>query len=169
MTEAEFAREWTAFGGISLALMGAALSAGARGYADDFLSWQRQWSSAVGAPEPASRGNDALIRVYRLLGVGGIVIGAALAAAAASGRAPASRVGASDARIMGICLTVLGFGFAMLKLGRDSRRSPRFLEPDPSASARRRAIDELAAEMSVWTLCALWTGFGLHLFWEATR
>jgi hypothetical protein len=169
MTEAEFAREWTAFGGVSLALMGAALAVGARGYADDHLAWQRQWSRAAGTPEPAAADNSSLARLYRLAGALGFLVGAALALAAASGRALSSRTGPSDARVIGVCLTVLGAGFAVLKFGRDSRRTPRFLEADPLAAAPRRGLAESAAEACGWLLCALWTGFGLWLFHEATR
>ncbi|MDE2510407.1 MAG: hypothetical protein KGL74_04740, partial [Elusimicrobia bacterium] len=68
MTEAEFAREWTAFGGASLALMGAALAFGARRYADDHLDWQRQWSRAAGRPEPPPADPGPLARAYRRIG-----------------------------------------------------------------------------------------------------
>jgi hypothetical protein len=171
VTEADFAREWTAFGGASLALMGAALAFGARGYVDDHLAWQREWSRAVGASEPvADAGRKGLLLfVFRLIGVAGVLAGAGVMLAAASGRILASRAAPSDARIMGASLIVLGFGCALIKLNRDARRPSRFTESDPLAAAPAPGGDALAAETAVWLLCALWTGFGVWLFWEATR
>ena len=171
VTEADFAREWTAFGGASLALMGAALAAGARGYVEDHLAWQREWSRAVGAPAPAfdAGRKEFLAFVFRLIGAAGVLAGAGVTLAAASGRTLGSRAALSDARILGASLIVLGFGCTVIKLNRDARRPSRFLESDPLSAASRPGFGALAAETAVWLLCALWTGFGVWLFWEATR
>src|SRR3569832_1410231 len=64
----DFPREWTAFGGASLALMGAALSAGALRHAADNLAWRREWRRAVGAPGPGREGGRGRVHGLRLGG-----------------------------------------------------------------------------------------------------
>ncbi len=55
----DFSREWTAFGGASLALMGAAIGAGARRHAEDNLAWRREWRigpTGPRTPDPSKAG-----------------------------------------------------------------------------------------------------------------
>jgi hypothetical protein len=157
--EADLAREWTAFGGASLALMGAALAFGARGYARDHHAWERERSRAVGAPEPDAAASTPRARRYRAAGFIVGLAGLAFAAAAAAGRGLTTRTGPADARIGGACLALLGAVFAVSKALRGRGRGPRFL---PGA-ADGRPFDERAADAAVWSLCALWTVFGLRL------
>jgi len=149
--EPDLSREWTAFGGASLALMGAALAAGARGYARDNIAWQRERSRLVGAPEPAADGADGLIRLYRGIGGAAAALGLAFVLAAAAGRALAPRTGPADARIAGVSLTGIGLGFAAMKARRGSPHGER------------------GADLAVWLLCALWAAFGLRLLIGGAR
>lgn len=150
----ELARAWTAFGGASLALMGASVACGARRYAADNLAWRRQWSQAVGAAEPAAgEGAPRLIRIYRAGGTLCAGAGAGLAAAALLGRL-ASRVPPGDPRPVGAGLILLGLGLGAQKI----RGGAAALRPD-----------ERAAGLALWTLYALWAGFGLKLFLGAPR
>lgn len=89
MTADALAREWTAVGGAALALMGAGLAFGAGRHAADHHSWHRQWRHAAGhEPERRRDGEGAgLARAYRAAGALLALAGAALVAAAASGRA----------------------------------------------------------------------------------
>ena len=159
-------REWTAFGGASLALMGAALVAGARKHAEDNLTWRRQWGQAAGVPDSGPGDGRRLIAVYRAGGALVIAVGLGLAAAAASGRALSSaRFGHNDARALGACFAALGLAFAALKLSRDVARGPRFLAADLPTSP----LGERLAGAATWGLCALWIAFGLRLLTESLR
>lgn len=158
----EFAREWTAFGGASLALMGAALAAGARRNASDIRSWRRQWREAVGAAPAPEPGADRLVGTYRA--VGGIValVGGVLAAAVAAGFvAPASTPGAGP-RALGAGVAALGLAFAVRKATAESR-GPKFLETGAFA-AGEKPLDARAADALAWALCALWMACGLRWF-----
>ena len=151
MIEPDLSREWTAFGGASLALMGAALAAGARGYARDNVAWHAEWRRAVGAPEAAPLDADGLIRLYRWIGGLASSLGLAFVLAASMGRALAPRTGPADARVAGVSLALLGAGFAAMKVRRGSPHGER------------------GADLAVWLLCALWTAFGLRLYIGAAR
>jgi hypothetical protein len=164
------AREWTAFGGASLALMGTALCAGARRHVEDALAWQRQRRQAVGAPGEDSDGSPGLLLVYRAGGALVILLGAGLVAGAAAGRALSStRFGPGDARALGACFTTLGLCFTALKLSRGAARGPRFLAADSFAAGSDRALGERIAGAAAWGLCALWAAFGLRLLTETLR
>jgi hypothetical protein len=164
------AREWTVFGGASLVLMGIALCAGARRHAEDAAAWQRQWRQAVGAPDSGADESGSLVAVYRVGGALVALAGAALLGGTAAGRALSStRFGPGDARALGACFAALGLGFAVLKLSRLSPRGPRFLAADPLVSGGDRPLGERVAGAATWTLCALWTGFGLRLLTESLR
>lgn len=151
MTEAALAREWTAFGGASLGLMGAALALGARGYARDHAAWQRERNQALGVPAPAPGEPERLTRGYRVGGVAVLCLGALVFLSATFGIGPAPRVKLEDARVSGLCLALLGVTFAGVKL---RRGAPRWAD---------------ASDGAVWALCALWAIFGMRLFLGAAR
>ena len=149
-------RAWTAFGGASLALMGAALAGGARRHAEDNIAWRRQWSRAVGAPDDDLGDGRVFVRACRVGGVLGALAGLGFVAAAASGRALSSaRFGSGDARVLGACFFVLGAAFTALKLSR--------------AAVPAQALGERIAGAATWALGALWIAFGLRLLTETLR
>lgn len=166
MDEAALAREWTAFGGASLALMGASLAAGARAFAKDHVDWQRQWSQAVGAPPPEAEAGR-LAGAYRLGGSLIALVGLAAVGAAARGRTLSA--GPGNARLAGGCLLAAGLAAAVQKFRRETRRAPLFLEADPLAAPPEPGWGELASDAAAWLLCALWAAFGLRLFMGANR
>ncbi|HVG94737.1 MAG TPA: hypothetical protein VND21_09840, partial [Planctomycetota bacterium] len=109
----DLAREWTAFSGALVLLMGVSLAAAAKRSASDALSWQRQWRDAVGAPHP-SRGEEEpkrrrLTAAYRLGGVFFAAAGLALLAAAPTSRGSfGGHGGLREARIGGLFFLVCG-------------------------------------------------------------
>ena len=165
-----FAREWTAFGGASLALMGTAIGAGARRHAEDNLAWRREWGRAVGAPDAGPGDAGRLVLALRIGGVMGVLAGLGFVSAAAAGRPlTSSHFGPGDARVLGACFTLLGSCFAATSLFRRSPRGPRFLAFDPLASPAVRPLGERVAGAAGWLLCVLWIWFGLRLLAEAAR
>jgi hypothetical protein len=166
----DFAREWTAFGGASLSLMGLVLSAGARRHAADNLAWRREWRRAVGAPDPGPEDVRGLVLGLRAGGGAAAVAGLAVAAAAAAGRAlTAFRPAAGEVRLLGALFAATGVGVAALNLTRRSARGPRFLAFEPLAAASARPIDERVASAAGWLLIVLWIWFGCRLLLEAPR
>jgi hypothetical protein len=161
----DLSRAWTAFGGASLTLMGAALAAGARRHAADNAAWQRQWSQAVGAP--ASVAEEAkLVRGYRAAGAACALLGLGFAAASAFGRALVSpRFTGGDPRLGGAGLAALGLGFGAVKLRVAFARAPRFLYD----AASKRPLDERLAGLATWALCALRVVFGFQLISEGMK
>jgi hypothetical protein len=168
LTESELAREWTAFGGASLALMGQALLAGARSLAKEHADWQEEWSRAVGRTPLARAGNeDFLARVYAAAGAMGLLLGVLILAAAAGGRTLSA--GPANARALGAVLAALGLAAALHKAGRALRRAPLFLQADPLAAPPEPSLGESVSGAAVWLLCGLWAAFGLRLFSGAPR
>jgi hypothetical protein len=166
----DFPREWTAFGGASLALMGAAIAAGARRHAEDNLAWQREWRRAVGAPDSGAGDARNLVLGYRAGGALGFLAGLGFLAAAAMGRSlTSSHFALGDARALGACFALLGGAFAMMRLFRRAPRGPRFLIHEPLAASDVRPLDERAATAASWALIVLWIWFGLRLILESTR
>jgi hypothetical protein len=160
----DFPREWTAFGGASLALMGAALAAGARRHAEDNLAWRREWSRAVGAPDAGPGDARRLILGFRAGGALGILVGLGFVAAAAAGRPlTSSHFGPRDARVLGASFMLLGACVAALNLYRRAPRGPRFLAFDPLAAPSGRPLGERVASSAGWLLIVLWIWFGLRL------
>lgn len=164
----DFPREWTAFGGASLALMGAALAAGARRHAEDNLAWRREWRRAVGAPEAGPENCRRLVLAFRFGGALGVALGLGAVAGAAAGRPLSSyRPAPGDARLLGALFAAIGAGVAALNLSRRSSRGPRFLAFDPLSAPSARPFDERAAGAAGWALIVLWIWFGLRLLLEA--
>jgi hypothetical protein len=160
----DFPREWTAFGGASLALMGATIAAGARRHAEDILAWPREWSRAVGAPDAGPGDARRLVLGFRAGGALGVLLGLGFIAAAAGGRPlTSSHFGPADARMLGASFTLLGACVAALNLYRRSSRGPRFLAFDPLAAPSARPLDERFAGAAGWLLIVLWIWFGLRL------
>lgn len=104
MIESDLSREWTAFGGASLALMGAALALGARGHARDNIAWQRERGRLVGAPEPAA---DA-----RVAGASLALLGAGFAAMKVRRGSPHGERGA-DLAVWLLCALWIVFGLRL--------------------------------------------------------
>jgi hypothetical protein len=166
----DFTREWTAFGGASLALMGAVLSAGARRHAADNLAWRREWRRAAGVPEPLKEDGRGLILGLRLGGGAAAAAGLAVIAAAAAGiRLTAYRPAPREIRLLGALFAAIGIGVAILNLSRRSARGPRFLAFEPLSSAETRPLDERVASVAGWLLIVLWIWFGCRLLLEAPR
>jgi hypothetical protein len=160
----DFSREWTAFGGASLALMGAALGAGARRHAEDNLAWRREWSRAVGAPDAGPDEVRPLVVLFRAGGAIGVLAGLGFVAAAAAGRPlSSSHFGPGDARVLGASFALLGACFAALNLSRRSPRGPRFLALDALSAPPDRPLGERIAGAAGWLLIVLWIWFGLRL------
>ena len=164
----DFPREWTAFGGASLALMGAALSAGARRHAADNLAWRREWRRAVGAPDPGREDGRGLVLGLRAGGLVAAAAGAAVVAASAAGRELSRyRPPAGEIRLLGALFAAVGAGVAVLNLSRRSARGPRFLALEPMTATR--PLDERVASAAGWLLIVLWIWFGCRLLMEAPR
>lgn len=155
------ARAWTEFGGASLALMGAALAAGARRFARENAAWRREWSRAVGAAEPGV-GRDLGLS-YRVAGALVAFAGLGVLSAAASGAVAVAPP--AHPRLVGALIAFVGAAAAALKL-LTRPRGPRFLEGEPLLE---RSFDERASEAAVWALCALWAAYGLILVSGAPR
>lgn len=149
------AQEWTAFGGASLAFMGAALATGARRHAADVAAWRVQQEQAVGSAAARQETTSGVERFYRGSGIGIFVIGV-LVAASAKGVALASAGAPRGGAGLGACVATLGAAFAAAKW----RRSLELFARPP---------DERAADAAIWALCALWLCFGLRLCWEGLR
>ena len=165
-----FPREWTAFGGASLALMGAAIGAGARRHAEDNVAWRREWRRAVGAPDSGPGETRRLLIGFRAGGALGVLAGLGFIAAAAAGRPlTSSHFGPGDARVLGASFAILGSCFAALNMSRRSPRGPRFLAFDPLAAPSSRPLGERVAGAAGGLLCALWIWFGLRLLLESAR
>ena len=161
-----FAREWTVFGGASLALMGAALAAGARRYSEDNLAWQRQWRQAAGLPPAEETDARASVRIYRAAGALIFLIGLGFALSAATGfAASAPRLSPLGVKILGACAAGVGLAVGAAKFYVGLHRGPRFLEEDAPAAP----LDERLSGLAQWALCALWAAFGLRLLWETPR
>ena len=110
----------------------------------------------MGAPDADLGDGRVLVRVCRVGGMLGALIGLGFVAAAASGRALSpARFGPGDARVLGACFAVLGAAFAALKLSR--------------GAAEAQPLGERIAGAATWTLCALWIAFGLRLLTETLR
>ncbi|MFI5348367.1 MAG: hypothetical protein ACHQ2Z_02390 [Elusimicrobiota bacterium] len=159
-----FPREWTAFGGASLALMGTAIGAGARRHAEDNLAWRREWGRAAGVSDAGPRDARRLVLALRVGGVVGVLAGLGIVAAAAADRPlTSSHFGPGDARALGACFTLLGACFAVMSLFRRSPRGPRFLAFDPLAAPPVRSFGERVSGAAGWLLIVLWIWFGLRL------
>lgn len=166
----DFPREWTAFGGASLALMGAVLAAGARRHAADHLAWRREWRRAVGAPDAGPEDGRRLVLALRAGGLLAAAAGAAVIAAAVCGHELSQyRPQASEARLLGALFAAIGAGAAVMSLSRRSERGPRFLAFEPPASASSRPLDERVSGAAGWLLIVLWIWFGFRLILEAPR
>jgi hypothetical protein len=160
----DFPREWTAFGGASLALMGAAIAAGARRHAADNLAWRREWDRAAGVSGSVPPESPGLVLGFRVGGSAGVVIGLGFVASAAAGRSlTSSHFGPGDARVLGASFSLLGAGLAAMRLQRRTARGPRFLTDEPLAAPSARRLDERIADAAGWALIALWIWFGLRL------
>ena len=165
------AREWAAFAGALFTLMGISLAAAARRSAEDALSWERQWRTAVGAAEPVrdeAPHRRRLVLAYR---VGGIVfagIGLALLLAAATGRAPfVLRADGREVLFGGIFFTACGVVLAANAWLRRGRRAPRFLEGELLAEGAPLPLGERVASACSHAMIALFFLFGLRLLREA--
>lgn len=166
----DFPREWTAFGGASLALMGAALSAGARRHAADNLAWRREWRRATGAPETGAADGRRLVLALRAGGALAAAAGLGVVAAAAAGRELSRyRPPSSEVRLLGALFAAIGAGVAALNVSRRSARGPRFLAVEPLAAPSARPLDERVASAAGWLLIVLWIWFGCRLLLEAPR
>jgi hypothetical protein len=166
----DFPREWTAFGGASLTLMGAAIGAGARRHVEDNLAWRREWRRAVGAPDAGPGETRRLVLGFRAGGALGVLVGLGFAASAAAGRPlTSSHFGPGDARVLGACFTLLGAGLGAMGLRRRASRGPRFLAADPLTASPARGLGERAAGAAGGLLCVLWIWFGLRLILESPR
>ena len=166
----DFPREWTAFGGASLALMGAVLSAGARRHAADNLAWRREWRRAVGAPDAGPENGRGLVLGLRAGGLLAVAAGVGVVVAAARGHELTRyRPQAGEIRLLGALFAAIGAGVAALNLSRRSARGPRFLAWEPLASPSERPLDERAASVAGWLLIVLWIWFGCRLLLEAPR
>ena len=160
----DFPREWTAFGGVSLVLMGVAIGAGARRHAEDNLAWRREWRRAVGAPEAGPGEGRRLVLAFRVGGALGVLVGLVFAAAAVAGRPLTSaRFGPEGVRVLGGSLALLGAGVAASSLYRLAARGPRFLALDPLAAPSESPLGERVAAVAGGLLCALWIWFGFRL------
>ena len=164
-------REWAAFAGAQFALMGVSLAAAARSSAEDALSWERQWRTAVGAPEPVhdeAPHRRRLVLAYRAGGIVFAGIGLALLLAAATGRAPfASRAGGREVLIGGIFFTACSAVLAVNAWLRRGRRAPRFLEGELLAEGAPLPLGERVASACSRAMIALFLLFGLRLLREA--
>lgn len=166
------AREWSAFAGALFALMGASLSGGARRSAEDALSWERQWRSAVGVPEPSENEEPRRRRIelaYRFGGLFFIGVGIGLFIAAATGRGPLlTRGGGRDALVSGLFFVVCGSVIAFNSWVR-RRRAPRFLEGELLAEDAPLPLGERLAAICNRALVVLLLAFGVRLIKEGLR
>lgn len=149
-------QSWTAFGGASLALMGVSLVAGARRMAVDNLAWRREWGRATGREQDPNQDGRALAFVY--WGAGALISGAGFGILSAGQPVVA---GPAHSRLAGFLITGVGAGAGALKFIARSR-GPRFLDGE-TAVGQSRPFDERAAEAATWTLCSLWSAFGVAL------
>jgi hypothetical protein len=155
----ELARAWTAFGGASLALMGAALGAGSRRLSAENLAWRREWRHAVGVSEADDAEAASLALLYR--GAGALIGAAGLAVLSAVGAGQAFVPGPSSPRLVGVLIALVGLGAGALKaLARPS--APRHLPRELGAGAAP-SFEDRACDASIWALCALWAAFGIFL------
>lgn len=161
------AREWTAFAGALFTLMGISLAATARRSAEDALSWERQWRTAVGASEPVrdeAPHRHRLMLAYRFGGLFFAATGLALLLAAATGRAPfVARESGRETLIGGIFFTVCGAVVAVNVWLRRGRRAPRFLEGELLAEGAPLPLGERVAAACSRGIIALFFLFGLRL------
>jgi hypothetical protein len=161
------AREWTAFAGALFTLIGISLAAAARRSAEDALSWERQWRTAVGAPEPGRDDEPRrrrLILAYRFGGLFFAVAGLGLLFAAVTGRAPfVAREGGREALIGGIFFTACGVVLVVNAWLRRGRRAPRFLEGELLAEGAPLPLGERVAAVCSRAIIALFLVFGLRL------
>lgn len=158
----DLARGWTAFGGASLALMGASLGAGARKLARENLSWRRQWGQETGVEGGEGTSESSLTLLYRAAGA---LVGAAGLGVLSSAAAGAAVVaGPSRPALAGALIAAVGTAAAALKASSlpSSSRPPAGLPPDAP-----RPFDERASDAAVWALCALWAAYGLILLRNA--
>lgn len=163
----DISRAWAAFAGAQFALMGISLAAAARVKAEDALSWDRQWRSAVRAPEPArdepSR-RRRLTVMYRAGGVFFAALGAVLLAAAATGRGPfVARETGREALLGGVVFTGCGAVLAVNGWLRRGRRGPRFLDGELLANDAPLPLGERVAAFCARATIALFLAFGLFL------
>ncbi len=166
------AREWSAFAGALFALMGASLVGGARRSAEDALSWERQWRSAMGVPEPS--GDDesrrrSIALLYRFGGLFFIGIGIGLIISTAMGRGPyMMQGGGRDALYAGAFFTVCGAVLALNAWFR-RRRAPRFLEGELFAADAPLPVGERVAATCHRVMVVLLLAFGVRLLREGLR
>ncbi len=164
------AREWIAFAGAVFALMGISLAAAARRSAEDALSWERQWRTAVGASEPIrdeAPQRRRLILAYRFGGLLFAAAGLALVFFAVTGRAPiAIRGGGRESLFGGVFFTACGAVLAFNAWVRRGRRAPRFLDGELLADGAL-PIGERVAAACMRGMIALFLLFGLRLLREA--
>lgn len=166
------AREWSAFAGALFSLMGVSLVAGARRSAEDALSWERQWRSAVGAADPAREDEPrrrGIQIAYRLGGLFFTGVGIGLFIAAATGRGPyMTQGGGRDALSAGafftLCGSVLAFNAWLRR-----RRAPRFLEGELLAENAPLPLDERVAAFCHRAMVVLLLAFGVRLIREGLR
>ncbi len=167
------AREWTVFAGALFALMGVSLASAARRNAEDALSWERQWRTAVGAPEPARDEEPRrrrLVRAYRLGGILFAAAGLVLLFFAATGRAPiAVREPGRESLFGGIFFTACGAVLAINGWLRRGRRAPRFLEGELLAEDAPLPPGERVAAACSRVMIALLFAFGLRLLLAGPR
>lgn len=166
------AREWSAFAGAVFSLMGVSLVAGARRSAEDALTWERQWRSAVGADEPVDGEEPRRRVIERLYRFGGLFftgVGIGLFIAAATGRgAVFARGGGRDALFSGAFFVVCGVAVAFNSWIRRPR-APRFLEGELLAEDAPLPPGERVAVNCRRALVLLLVAFGTRLIREGLR
>jgi hypothetical protein len=164
------AKEWTAFAGGLFLLMGISLAAAARRNAEDALSWHRQWSAAVGAPELAGN-EDArrrrLFLAYRLGGALFAAIGLGLIVSGAAGHLPfAARESRRDALFGGLFFTASGVIFSLNGWLRGGRRAPRFLDGELLDYDAPPPLGERVAAACSRGMIGLSLAFGVRLLFQ---
>jgi hypothetical protein len=160
------AREWTVFVGGTFALMGAALAASARRRAHDAVVWENERRRLAGEDAVSCEGafERLQLRLNRLVGAAGALGGAALLAAAASGRAVSWRPSGPAAAALAAALILAGLAGALARaLGRGS--APAFLGAAALAAAEE-PLGERAARACGWALRAWWIVYGVRLLFQ---
>lgn len=169
----DLAREWFAFAGALFSLMGFSLIGGARRSAEDALSWERQWRSAMGVPDSQESDDEPRRRrielFYRFGGLFFIGLGVGLFISLSMGRGLyIVEAGGRNALYTGAFFTVCGSVLALNAWLR-RRRAPRFLEGELLDEDAPLPLGERVAANCHRAMIVLLLVFGVRLLREGLR